>query len=175
MTDIVSKETRSRMMSGIQGKDTRPEMLVRRHLHSLGFRYRLHVKALPGTPDLVLSKYKTVIFVHGCFWHRHAGCKYATTPRTNPEFWNEKLDSNVRRDKVAMDRLVHLGWRIIVIWECSLRHKTDVDHAAAWLASALTSDRCEMFSVWPNAQLEHVAPIDYLPANNVDGGIMTNE
>jgi DNA mismatch endonuclease, patch repair protein len=149
VVDIVSKETRSRMMSGIRSKGTRPEMIVRRHLHALGFRYRLHVGALPGKPDLVFPKHRTVIFVHGCFWHRHAGCSYATSPRTNTEFWAEKLESNVRRDKAAVEKLVDLGWRIIVIWECSLRNKLGINHALDWLSSALKDDPSKKVLVWP--------------------------
>lgn len=149
MTDIVSKETRSRMMSGIRGKDTRPEMLVRRHLHSLGFRFRLHVKTLPGKPDLVLPKCRTVIFVHGCFWHRHADCKYATSPRSNQKFWLDKFESNIKRDKTALDQLVALGFRILVIWECGMRKKTDIDDAFDWLTAVLKNDPWDGILIWP--------------------------
>ncbi len=148
VTDIVSKETRSRMMSGIRGKDTRPEMLVRRRLHSLGFRFRLHAKTLPGRPDLVLPKYRTVIFVHGCFWHRHADCKYATSPRSNQKFWQDKFESNIKRDKSAVNELLGFGWRIIVIWECSMRNKADSDHYIDWLATALKSDSWNGILIW---------------------------
>lgn len=121
MTDIVSRKVRSRMMSGIRGKDTRPEMIVRRSLHSAGFRYRLHVRTLPGSPDIVLPRYKTVVFVHGCFWHRHSGCRYATTPATRKEFWKQKFESNIRRDGDACNQLVKTGWCVLVVWECGLR------------------------------------------------------
>lgn len=118
MTDIVNKATRSRMMSGIRGKDTKPEMIVRRFLHHAGFRYRLHMKDLPGKPDIVLPKYRTVIFVHGCFWHRHPGCPLAATPKSNEKFWRDKLDGNVERDQRNVSALEDVGWRVFVVWEC---------------------------------------------------------
>ena len=121
MTDIVDKSTRSRMMAGIRGKGTRPEMVVRRALHALGFRYRLNVRSLPGTPDLVLPKGRVVVFVHGCYWHRHEGCRYATTPATNTEFWNSKFTANVARDARNVRDLRGAGWRVGIIWECALR------------------------------------------------------
>jgi DNA mismatch endonuclease, patch repair protein len=120
MTDVVDKATRSRMMSGIRGKDTAPEYLVRRYLHAHGLRYRLHVKDLPGKPDLVFPKYGLVLFVHGCFWHRHNRCKYATTPASNRKFWNEKFDANVARDKKVVRKLKKSGWRVLLIWECEI-------------------------------------------------------
>ncbi len=121
MVDVVDKATRSRMMSGIKGKDTKPELLVRAYLHRRGLRFRLHVKGLPGKPDLVFPKYKAVVFVHGCFWHRHNGCKYATTPQTRSEFWEHKLEENVNRDSYQIAALKELGWRVFVIWECELQ------------------------------------------------------
>ncbi|QXW43765.1 very short patch repair endonuclease [Pseudomonas amygdali] len=119
--DIVDSATRSRMMSGIRGKNTRPELLVRKFLHTHGFRFRLHRKDLPGNPDIVLPKLKTCIFVHGCFWHRHPGCRYATMPKTRPEFWAEKFSKNVARDAKSILALRQLGWRTIIIWECQLK------------------------------------------------------
>ncbi|WP_439849746.1 very short patch repair endonuclease [Pseudomonas syringae] len=119
--DIVDSATRSRMMSGIRGKNTRPELLVRKFLHAHGFRFRLHRKDLPGNPDIVLPKLKTCIFVHGCFWHRHPGCRYATMPKTRPEFWAEKFSKNVARDAKSILALRQLGWRTIIIWECQLK------------------------------------------------------
>ena len=107
-------------MSRIRSRDTKPEMVVRRLLHSLGHRYRLHRKGLPGKPDIVLPKYRTVIFVHGCFWHRHPGCKYAYTPKSRLEFWNKKFDENVRRDRENKKALRKLGWKVIVVWECEI-------------------------------------------------------
>jgi DNA mismatch endonuclease (patch repair protein) len=118
MPDIVSKEVRSRMMSGIRGKDTAPEMLVRRYMHRAGLRYRLHVKVLPGRPDIVVQRHRTVVFVHGCFWHCHQGCKDAAQPKTRPEFWMAKLDGNVARDARDQRLLVDLGWRVLTVWEC---------------------------------------------------------
>lgn len=118
MVDIVDKATRSRMMSGIRGRDTKPELRVRRFLHAAGFRFRLHVKDLPGRPDIVLPKYRAVILVHGCFWHRHPGCRYATMPASNVEAWSEKFARNVERDSDVERRLVASGWRVITIWEC---------------------------------------------------------
>jgi len=108
------------MMAGIKGKDTRPEMLVRRFLHSRGFRYRLHNKNLPGSPDIVLAKYHLVIFVHGCFWHRHPGCKFATTPAHNRDKWTQKFYQNMVRDERQIQSLIDNGWRVLVIWECGL-------------------------------------------------------
>lgn len=125
MADIVDSKTRSRMMSGIRGSNTRPEMLVRKGLHAAGFRFRLHVRDLPGRPDIVLQKYRTAIFVHGCFWHRHPGCHYATTPTTRPEFWKEKFEANVRRDQENRRKLEEAGWRVLIVWECALKHDAE--------------------------------------------------
>ncbi|TXF99578.1 very short patch repair endonuclease [Massilia arenae] len=119
--DVVDAATRSRMMSGIRSANTKPEMIVRRYLHARGFRYRLHVRALPGSPDLVLPKYKVAVFVHGCFWHRHEGCRYATTPASNADRWKLKFDSNTARDARNASMLTAAGWRIIVVWECELK------------------------------------------------------
>ena len=121
MADVVTPEVRSRMMSGIRGKDTKPEMLLRRSLHALGLRYRLHVADLPGKPDLVFPRFNAVVFVNGCFWHRHAGCRYATTPATRREFWESKFAANVSRDQANRNRLLDSGWRVLVIWECALK------------------------------------------------------
>lgn len=120
MTDVVDAATRSRMMSGIRGKDTRPELQVRRFLHAQGFRFRLHDKRLPGKPDLVLPKWKTVVFVHGCFWHMH-DCRYFKLPGTRTEFWREKLAGNRARDEATRQQLEALGWRVLVVHECALR------------------------------------------------------
>ncbi len=121
MVDVVDPATRSRMMSGIQGKNTKPELLVRRYLHSRGLRYRLHVKTLPGKPDIVLPKYRTVVFVHGCFWHQHQNCKFATMPSSRPSFWAHKLSENVARDQYQIAALDGLGWRVLIVWECELK------------------------------------------------------
>ena len=108
-------------MSAIKSKNTKPEIAVRRLLHSMGYRFRLHSKDLPGSPDIVLPKYKTVIFVHGCFWHRHENCKYASTPKTRQEFWNKKFKENINRDNLNQANLSLKGWKIIIIWECQLK------------------------------------------------------
>jgi DNA mismatch endonuclease (patch repair protein) len=121
MADVHDKATRSYNMSRIKGKDTKPEMLVRRFLHAQGFRYRLHVKDLPGKPDIVLPKYRTVIFIHGCFWHGHEGCKYFVVPKTRTEWWMEKIDRNVSNDRLKQLALRHAGWKIMQIWECDLK------------------------------------------------------
>lgn len=119
--DVVDAATRSKMMSGIRSKDTTPELMVRRYLHARGFRYRLHARDLPGSPDLVLPKYRVAILVHGCFWHRHSGCRFATTPASNVERWNAKFQTNIDRDARKSTALQAAGWRIIVVWECELR------------------------------------------------------
>lgn len=120
MADIVDPATRSRMMAGIRSGETYPEKLVRSFLFKRGFRFRKNVKGLPGTPDIVLAKYASVVFVHGCFWHRHPRCKYATSPKTNIKFWEKKLNANCKRDQLNKKRLRALGWRVITIWECQL-------------------------------------------------------
>ena len=121
MADVHSKETRSYNMSRIKGKDTKPEMLVRRFLHANGFRYRLHVKDLPGKPDIVLPKYKTVIQVHGCFWHGHNKCKYYVVPKTKTDWWLAKINGNKANDTKANKALRNLGWNVIEIWTCNLK------------------------------------------------------
>lgn len=128
MADVHSKETRSYNMSRIRSKDTKPEMLVRKFLHKNGFRYRLHVKDLPGKPDIVLPKYKTVIFVHGCFWHGHEGCRYYVVPKTRTEWWVDKITKNKNNDSQAEDILVSKGWHIVTIWECDIKPKEKSTH-----------------------------------------------
>lgn len=122
MPDIVDSATRSRMMAGIRSKDTKPELQVRKALHALGFRYRLHDRRLPGHPDLVLPRYRVAIFVHGCFWHRHEGCFHASTPATRAGFWAAKFEKNVQRDRQSRQALKEAGWRVLVVWECGLKH-----------------------------------------------------
>lgn len=116
--DRISEERRSWNMSRITSKDTKPEIRVRSFLHRSGYRFRLHVKVLPGRPDIVLPKYKTVIFVHGCFWHRHPGCKYAYTPKSRIDFWENKFAANVKRDRSKRQLLESLGWKVLTVWEC---------------------------------------------------------
>lgn len=121
MVDVVDPATRARMMRGIKGRDTQPEWAVRRYLHATGLRYRLHVKRLPGSPDIVLSRFDTVVLVHGCFWHRHKGCRYATTPSSRTEFWSRKFTQNVRRDASNVSALEAAGWTVYTVWECEAR------------------------------------------------------
>lgn len=118
--DIISKEKRSWNMSRIRSKDTKPEKIARSLLHRMGYRFRLHVKNLPGKPDIVLPKYRTVIFVHGCFWHRHPKCKYAYTPKSRIDFWQKKFAYNIAHFKIVKKELEYLQWNIVVIWECEL-------------------------------------------------------
>jgi DNA mismatch endonuclease (patch repair protein) len=138
MTDTLTPAQRSRLMSRVVGRDTKPEWILRSALHRLGFRYRLGGAGLPGRPDLVLPKYRSVVFVHGCFWHRHADCKRATLPRTNADFWKEKLDRNVARDRDAAAALAALGWKVILVWECELYR--DPVAAAARVVRELTGE-----------------------------------
>lgn len=126
------------MMASIRGKDTKPELDVRRALHALGFRYRLHAKDLPGKPDVVLPRYKAAILIHGCFWHRHAGCRFATTPATRPEFWAEKFAQNILRDQRNAAGLGEAGWRVATVWECTIRTHGGqyvAEQIARWLRS----------------------------------------
>lgn len=125
MADVHSPEIRSFNMSRIHGKDTKPEERVRKYLFSQGFRYRKNDNRLPGKPDLVFPKYRCVVFVNGCFWHRHEGCKYFVWPKSNVDFWRNKINSNVERDNRQHKELEALGWNVIVIWECELKHSFD--------------------------------------------------
>lgn len=133
MADIVSPRKRSEMMAGIKGKNTKPEMAIRGFLHRTGFRYRLHKTGVPGKPDLVLAKYSACIFVHGCYWHRHPGCRLAYTPKSQVEKWNRKFSENVARDKRQRKELLETGWRIAVIWECAIRENLDLSPLTDWL------------------------------------------
>lgn len=139
--DTVDKATRSKIMSKVGQKSTGPEMKLRKALFAKGFRYRVNVKKLPGSPDIVLPKYKAVIFVHGCFWHRHKGCKYATMPKTRVDFWNAKFNANIKRDRKNIDALLDAGWRVLVVWECVLKKKGQtgldevMDSVIQWLFS----------------------------------------
>ncbi len=127
MTDVHDKQTRSYNMSMIKSKNTKPEILVRKFLFSKGFRFRLHLKDLPGKPDIVLSKYKTVIFVNGCFWHGHESCKYFVIPKTRTDWWLQKIKDNQHRDQLAEVELKELGWKTIVVWTCELINKKKED------------------------------------------------
>lgn len=122
MPDVFTPTKRSEVMSRIRGSDTKPELAVRSMLHGMGYRFRLHRRDLPGRPDVVLTRYRTVVFVHGCFWHRHAGCSYATTPSTRTAFWQAKFDANVERDRRQVRALRQDGWSVVTVWACELRH-----------------------------------------------------
>jgi DNA mismatch endonuclease (patch repair protein) len=126
MADIVTPEVRSRMMSGIRSANTKPELLLRQGLHRAGFRFRLHAGEKPGKPDLVLPRFRAVIFVNGCFWHRH-DCHLFKMPSTRPEFWSRKIARNVRRDEIVRERLMELGWRFLIVWECALKGRTRLE------------------------------------------------
>lgn len=121
VVDVVSKEVRSRMMAGIRGANTRPEIQVRKYLHSQGLRFRLHGSRLPARPDIVLPRWSVAVLVHGCFWHGHDSCRYFRLPTTRQEFWREKIRANIYRDRKNVDELMRLGWRVAIIWECALR------------------------------------------------------
>lgn len=126
MTDTVDSAKRSEIMSRIRGRDTKPEMVVRRTAHRLGFRFRLHRSDLPGSPDLVFPRHRAVIMVHGCFWHRHPGCRLASTPKSRRDYWEAKFRGNVVRDRRSESELVELGWRVLVIWECETKDEAEV-------------------------------------------------
>ena len=135
MTDMLTRHDRSVLMGRIRSRDTRPELFIRRSLHAMGYRYRTHVRGLPGRPDLVFTKRHSVIFVHGCFWHRH-GCANTYTPKTREEFWQRKFAGNVRRDRRDQSLLAQAGWRILVVWECEIRRdETILDRTTTFLGS----------------------------------------
>lgn len=140
MADVVNPATRSRMMSGIRGKNTRPEMLVRRHLHARGFRYRLHVATLPGKPDIVLPRYRAVILIHGCFWHGH-DCHLFKWPSTRQEFWWAKIERNRQKDAETLVELEATGWRVLSVWECAIKGRQRlspedlIERISSWIIS----------------------------------------
>lgn len=123
--ELKSKAVRSRIMAAVKRQNTTPEMVLRSALHRAGYRFRIHTKSLPGTPDIVLPKYRTVIFVHGCFWHRHLGCRKTTTPKNNGEFWALKFEKNIERDERKTRELEDLGWHVLVVWECQINKTGD--------------------------------------------------
>lgn len=127
MTDVLNPEQRHKCMSRIRSKNTKPEMLVRKFLFAHGFRYRINVKSLPGTPDIVLKKYQTVILINGCFWHGHDGCKYSVLPKTNVDFWKNKIEGNKKRDLLKYREIRNLGWHVIQLWECQLKSKVRME------------------------------------------------
>jgi DNA mismatch endonuclease (patch repair protein) len=122
MVDNLTKEHRSWNMSRIRSSDTGPERIVRSALHNLGYRFRLHRRDLPGKPDIVLPRYRTVVFVHGCFWHRHSKCKFAYEPKSRLRFWNDKFSGTIKRDREAVEKLKLLGWRVLIVWECRTKN-----------------------------------------------------
>jgi len=142
MTDVVSPEIRSKMMSGIKGTNTKPEIIIRKKLHALGFRFRLHSKKLPGKPDIVLPRYTAVIFINGCFWHMH-DCHLFKWPATRTDFWQSKLTGNRKNDRLHLEELQRSGWRVLVIWECALKGKTrlSIEDVIAETAEWLRSDQ----------------------------------
>ena len=127
MADVVDSATRSRMMAGIGSRDTLPELLVRRYLHASGLRFCVHDKSLPGRPDIVLKRHQVVIFVHGCFWHRHPGCRFATTPQTRADFWASKFEANVARDARNVTAVEAAGWTALTVWECETKSEDALD------------------------------------------------
>ncbi len=140
MTDVHSIKQRSYNMSRIKGKNTKPEITLRKKLHALGYRFSLHSKKLPGKPDIVLRKYNTVIFVNGCFWHGHKDCKYFKLPKSNVKFWSDKISANIERDKIKFQQLIDLGWHVITIWECELK-TSNVDKNISKLIDQLKQNK----------------------------------
>ncbi len=141
--DNVDKNTRSRIMASVHRRDTTPEMVLRRGLHRNGFRYRIDVRYLPGSPDLVFPKHRAVVFVHGCFWHRH-DCRATTTPKTNKVFWKGKFAANLARDRKVIDDLLSMGWRVCIVWECHLRTEKMASRAISSVGRWLCSKRTRM-------------------------------
>ena len=135
MVDVVDTATRSRMMSTIRGRNTKPEILVRKALFAAGFRFRLHRRDLAGAPDIVLPGRRIAVFIHGCFWHRHEACRYAKLPATRADFWANKLNGNVTRDLLAIDALRTDGWRVLIVWECAIRDRESLAHLSQSLAA----------------------------------------
>jgi len=139
--DNLTPEERSKLMGLVKSKDTKPEMRVRRALFSMGFRYRLQCKDLPGRPDIVFRKYKTVVFVHGCFWHRHPECKKTRTPKSNVEFWEKKFEANCARDELVLNQYEELGWTVITIWECETETEETLLAALSRVEAAIKSNQ----------------------------------
>lgn len=144
-SEVPPTPARSALMGRIRGKNTTPEIVVRRAAHRLGFRFRVHRRDLPGTPDIVFPKYRLVIFVHGCFWHRHEGCRRCTTPKTRIEFWNEKFRKNIERDRRAAEALLIRGWNVLTIWECQTKNPAALD---ALLIAAIVDRQIERVDRW---------------------------
>lgn len=146
MVDSIDQATRSLVMSRVKGKNTRPEMVVRKLVFAAGYRYRLHVRSLPGSPDLVFSARKKVIFIHGCFWHRHENCSLARLPKSRVEFWTEKLNGNKARDERAYDALNNAGWEVLAVWECELKYRAQLDKRIRSFLESTRSQTCSVVS-----------------------------
>ncbi len=142
----MTPEQRSRCMAAIKGKDTKPELIVRKYLFSRGLRFRVQVRKLPGTPDIVLPRYNTVIFVNGCFWHGHERCKYFRLPKSNVDFWKEKIERNIERDRESMQALLELGWKVLRVWECELRNKANREDTLNKIYNSITSSESTGYS-----------------------------
>ena len=154
MADIKTPEERSRNMAAIRGKDTKPEMIVRKYLFSRGLRFRVQVRKLPGNPDIALPKYRTVIFVNGCFWHGHEGCRYFRLPKSNIEFWEQKIKNNVARDIRNENELKSLGWRVIRVWECDIKRAAGREEYLQDLYDTITKPQTEGYDTnYENAPL----------------------
>lgn len=145
MADVMTPEQRSRCMAAIKGKDTKPEMIVRKYLFSRGLRFRVQVKRLPGNPDIVLPQYRTVVFVNGCFWHGHEGCRYYRLPKSNVEFWENKIKNNKVRDARNEEQLTALGWRVIRVWECDIKKVTGREEYLQYLYDTITKPRPNIY------------------------------
>ena len=149
----MTPEQRHKCMAAVKGKDTKPEMLVRRYIHAAGYRYGLHNKKLPGKPDIVLRRLKTVIFIHGCFWHGHENCKYFRLPKTDVEFWQTKIARNRERDAHVMEQLQALGWRVIIVWECELKPKEKREETLKKLVHQLSlNNNAYLFEPYSDAE-----------------------
>ena len=177
MTDIVDTKCRSEMMARVRGRDTVPELAVRRIAHRMGLRFRLHRKNLPGRPDLVFPKHRLAVFVHGCFWHRHEGCRYASTPKSRAAFWTEKFAANVKRDARQEAALRTLGWQILVIWQCETKDEAAVERRLAELITHDTaaSERSVTLSAttvehWSTALAMEASIYPHSPSNRAELG-----
>ena len=162
MADVMTPEQRSRCMAAVKGKDTKPEMIVRKYLFSRGLRYRVNNRKLPGSPDIVLKKYKTVVFVDGCFWHGHEGCKYSRLPKSNVDFWRHKITMNIARDYANNVDLKLAGWRVIRIWECEIKTKAIREETLSRLFAMITGIPNDIISL-PDESNEHVAAEPFIP------------
>lgn len=166
MADVMTPEQRSRCMAAIKGKDTKPEMIVRKYLFSRGLRFRVQVRKLPGKPDIVLSKYKTVIFVNGCFWHGHVGCKYYRLPKSNVEFWEQKIKNNISRDVRNENELKSHGWRVIRVWECDIRKVADREDYLQHLYDTITKPQPKGYDTEYETALLAAEPENMYGQNN---------